>query len=79
MPARSPTRSRSRPSSAVPGTIVHAALGHLDLRIVAVFGLTSIPFALVGARVALRSDSVQLERLYGMVIASLGIAFLATS
>jgi len=64
---------------AVPGTIVHAALGHLDLRIVAVFGLTSIPLALVGARVALRSDSVQLERLYGMVIASLGIAFLATS
>jgi len=62
---------------AIPGTIVHAALGHLDLRVVAVFAVTSVPLAAVGARVAVRSDAATLERVYGAVIASLGTALLA--
>ena len=30
---------------AIPGTIVHAALGHIDWELVAVFGATSIPLS----------------------------------
>src|SRR5262249_41293289 len=41
---------------AVPGSLVHLALGHLDWRVVLVFGLGSIPLSGLGARVALRVD-----------------------
>ena len=61
---------------AVPGTIVHAALGHIDWAVVAVFGTFSVPFSYLGARVALRSNGARLERLYGAVLATLGISFL---
>src|SRR5262249_9530132 len=36
---------------AVPGTIVHAALGHIDWSVVAVFGATSIPLSYPGPRI----------------------------
>jgi uncharacterized membrane protein YfcA len=62
---------------AIPGTIVHAALGHIDWRVVFVFGAASIPLSNVGARVALRTNSLRLERLYGAMITSLGAVFLA--
>jgi uncharacterized membrane protein YfcA len=39
---------------AAPGTVVHAALGHIDWAIVGVFAATSAPLSFVGARVALR-------------------------
>jgi len=61
---------------AVPGALMHAALGHIDWTVVAVFGAASIPLSYVGARVALRTQSVQLERAYGAVIATLGITLL---
>jgi uncharacterized protein len=61
---------------AVPGTVVHAALGHIDWTVVAAFGAASIPLSYVGARVALRTHSVKLERMYGAVIATLGITLL---
>jgi hypothetical protein len=61
---------------AVPGTIVHAALGHIDWAVVAVFGLTSIPLSYVGARVAIRSDPGRLERVYGATLTLLGVTFL---
>lgn len=48
---------------AVPGTIVHAALGHIDWALVAVFAATSVPLSFLGARVALRADPSRLERL----------------
>ena len=62
---------------AVPGAVMHAALGHIDWSVVAVFGAASIPLSYVGARVALRTQSVKLERAYGAVIATLGITLLA--
>jgi len=62
---------------AVPGTIVHAALGHIDWSVVAVFGVTSIPLSYLGARVAVRSNSNRLERAYGAVLVALGVGFLA--
>ena len=61
---------------AVPGALMHAALGHIDWTVVVVFGAASIPLSYVGARVALRTHSVKLERLYGAVIATLGITLL---
>ena len=64
---------------AVPGTIVHAALGHIDWTVVAVFGATSIPLSYTGARLALRTQAVHLERAYGAGLALLGSALLLAS
>jgi uncharacterized membrane protein YfcA len=61
---------------AVPGAFVHAALGHIDWTVVAAFGAASIPLSYVGARVALRTHSAKLERIYGAVIATVGITLL---
>jgi uncharacterized protein len=64
---------------AIPGTIVHAALGHIDWELVLVFGATSIPLSYLGARVALRTHPVRLERIYGGGLAVLGATLLVTS
>jgi uncharacterized protein len=61
---------------AIPGTVVHAALGHVDWRVVAVFGAASIPLSNLGARVALRTSANRLERLYGVLIAAIGASLL---
>jgi uncharacterized membrane protein YfcA len=61
---------------AIPGAAVHAALGHIDWTIVALFGAASIPLSYVGARVALRTHSVRLERAYGAMLAVLGVTLL---
>ena len=64
---------------AVPGTIVHAALGHIDWAVVGVFGLAAIPLSFLGARVAIRTESTRLERIYGAGLLLLGVATLAAS
>lgn len=64
---------------AIPGTIVHAALGHIDWGVVALFGATSIPLSYVGARTALQTNPVHLERVYGAGLALLGVTLLATA
>jgi len=61
---------------ALPGTIVHASLGHIDWAVVAVFASTSVPLSFVGARLALRADPERLERGYGVALAVLGTVFL---
>ena len=61
---------------AVPGTIVHAALGHIQWSVVVVFGAASIPLSYVGARVALRTQGTRLERIYGASLTLLGVGFL---
>lgn len=61
---------------AVPGTIAHALLGHIDWLLVLVFASTSVPLAFTGARVALRTDPHRLERLYGGALVVLGGTFL---
>ena len=53
-----------------------AALGHVDWRLVGVFALASMPFANLGARVALRVPAGALERFYGVLLAVLGGTFL---
>lgn len=61
---------------AVPASLVHLALGHLDLTVVAAFAVGSIPLSGLGARVALRTDPHRLERLYGAALVLLGGVFL---
>lgn len=62
---------------AVPGTIVHALLGHIDWTLVAVFAAASVPLSFLGARVAIRIDASRLERIYGLALVALGTIFLA--
>jgi uncharacterized membrane protein YfcA len=64
---------------AIPGTIVHAALGHIDWAIVALFSITAVPLAYVGARVALRTHARRLERIYGAGLLALGAVTLVLS
>jgi len=62
---------------AVPGTLVHLGLGHIDWTVVAVFALGSIPISSLGAKVALRVDAHRLERLYGTALVLFGVAAFA--
>jgi uncharacterized protein len=62
---------------AIPGTIVHAAMGHIDWRVAVVFGLASIPLSSAGARTALSMNAARLERIYGAGLFVLGAALLA--
>jgi uncharacterized membrane protein YfcA len=62
---------------AVPGTIVHAALGHIDWGITAAFAVASVPLSSLGARTAIRMDPARLERVYGAGLALLGVVLLA--
>jgi uncharacterized protein len=64
---------------AIPGTIVHAALGHIDWQVVAIFGATSIPLSYAGAHTALRTNPVHLERVYGAGLALLGTTLLISA
>lgn len=64
---------------AVPGTLIHLALGHLDLMVVAAFAVGSVPLSRLGARVGLRTDPSRLERGYGAVLALLGAVFLVAA
>ena len=61
---------------AVPGTIVHAALGHIDWAVTAVFAVSLIPMSRLGARTALRLRPERLERVYGAALLTLGVTFL---
>lgn len=61
---------------AVPGTLVHWALGHIDWRLVAVFGAASVPLSFIGGRVAVRTRPERLERVYGLVLTVLGVGLL---
>jgi uncharacterized protein len=61
---------------AVPGTIVHAALGHIDWTVVFAFGAASVPLSAFGARCALRTAPGRLELAYGAALVLLGVGLL---
>lgn len=61
---------------AVPGTVAHAALGHIDWALVLVFGAASVPLSAVGARTALRVDPERLEVVFGAVLVVLATVLL---
>jgi uncharacterized protein len=64
---------------AVPGTLVHAWLGHVDWAVTLVFALGSVPLSRLGSQVALRAPSARLERLYGAGLVVLGGGMLAVA
>ena len=64
---------------AVPGTIVHAALDHIDWSVTCAFAAASIPLSSYGARVALRMRADRLERIFGGTLTVLGVVLLAGS
>ena len=61
---------------ALPGTIVHAYLGHISWGVTAVIALGSVPCSFLGAKVAIRTRASRLERLYGLALTALGAFFL---
>jgi uncharacterized protein len=56
---------------ALPGTAVHAWLGHIDWALTLAFAVTSVPFARVGARLAFRVPARSLSLAYGFGISSM--------
>jgi hypothetical protein len=61
---------------ALPGTIVHAWLGHISWAVTGLLALGSVPCSYLGARVAIRAHAASLERWYGVALTALGIFFL---
>jgi len=61
---------------AVPGTIVHAALGHIDWTVALVLAICAVPASRLGATIALRTPSGRLERLFGAGLLALGLGML---
>jgi uncharacterized membrane protein YfcA len=61
---------------AVPGTVVHALLGHIDWSLTIAFGLASVPFARIGAQLSLRAGARNLARTYGVVLATVAASAL---
>ena len=64
---------------ALPGTVVHAYLGHISWTVAGLVALGSVPFSYLGARFAIRTKASRLERLYGLVLTALGAFFLYQS
>lgn len=58
---------------AVPGTITHAYLGHVDWTLVLALSVGSIPSSYLGARLAIRMKSATLLRVYGFALAGFGL------
>jgi uncharacterized protein len=61
---------------AVPGTLVHAYLGHISWAVTGLMAIGSVPFSFLGARIAIRTKASRLERIYGVVLTLLGAYFL---
>jgi len=61
---------------AIPGSIVHAYMGHVSWAVTGLIALGSVPFSYLGARVAIRTRPARLERWYGLALTALGIFFL---
>ncbi len=57
---------------AVPGTIAHWYLGHIDWKLVILLSVSSIPFSYMGARVALQLDNLLLEKIFGFMLVAFG-------
>jgi uncharacterized membrane protein YfcA len=56
--------------------IVHAYLGHISWAVTGMVALGSVPFSYVGARLAIRTRAVKLDRWYGLALTALGTFFL---
>lgn len=57
---------------AVPGTIAHWYLGHIDWMVVFLLSVSSIPFSYLGAKLAIRLNNQLLERVFGIMLVAFG-------
>jgi uncharacterized membrane protein YfcA len=64
---------------AVPGTLVHIYLHHIDWKIVLYFALGSIPFSYLGANTAIKMPVKALEPLFGLMLTIIGLWGMADS
>jgi uncharacterized protein len=60
---------------AVPGTIVHAALGHIDWSIFAVLAIGVVPGARIGANIALGTRERTLRLMVGAFLLAVSFAY----
>lgn len=58
---------------AVPATIAHGALGHIDWALVTALALGGIPSGYLGAKSAIRLQSRTLIRIYGVALTAFGV------
>lgn len=58
---------------AIPGTITHWYLGHIDWEIVLLLSLSSIPFSYFGAKLAMHLDNQFLENTFGILLIIFGL------
>lgn len=61
---------------ALPGTVVHAYLGHISWLVTALVAAGAVPFSYLGAKLAIRTKATRLERWYGIALTALGLFFL---
>ncbi len=57
---------------AVPGTIAHWYLGHIDWMIVLLLSIGAVPFSYLGAKVALKTNNAILEKIFGVMLVLFG-------
>jgi uncharacterized membrane protein YfcA len=53
---------------ALPGSITHFLLGHIDIRLMLLLSVGVLPMAYIGAKVAIHSKPEWLERSYGIMM-----------
>lgn len=58
---------------AIPGTLTHWYLGHIDWRLVGLLSVGTIPFSYLGASLAVRLRSRTLVRVYGAMLTLFGL------
>ncbi len=61
---------------AIPGSIKHAMMGHIDWKLTGVLCISVIPASFLGAKLALRLRNRTLERIFGIWTLCFGIYFL---
>jgi uncharacterized protein len=63
---------------AIPGTVVHSLLGHIDWVLCGVMALGAIPGSWLGSRFTLRSQSRLVLLLFSLLLALTGIMFMVS-
>jgi uncharacterized membrane protein YfcA len=60
---------------AIPGSVIHYHLGHIDLATTASMTIGVIPMAYIGAKLDIRTKSTTVMLLYGIVMAAFSVYF----
>ncbi len=61
---------------AIPGTVVHALLGHVSWMLALYLVIGSVPGAYIGARISIRTGERALYVMFGVLLAAFGVVFI---